>query len=537
MKERLIVLSILILSFLLRILNIENSPASLYGDELTIVLDSYSLLKTGQDQLGNSFPLTFQMGAGRPAGYVYGSIPFMAIFGPTALGVRALSILSGIGIIILLYFLGRKLFSTNVGLAASFIAAFSPWDISLSRGGFEAHFALFLALLGFYLFIKAKEKPLFYTLSAISFGLTLHTYPTYKIILPLFLPLIFWFTSIKKVLSFDKKYFSIGVLLLLILGFLSISQTFIGGSETRFYHINIFSKVELKDAIEQKINFERSITNLPKSFLKYFHNKAVEYTKLIGENYLQNFSLDFLILHGDRNPRHNMATIGELYFVEAILILVGIFAFWQKQKKTILFLLLGIILAPIPTAIVDSPHALRSSFMLPFLILLSALGLVAVIRMKNKVVFYIVCLLFAIQFAFFLQKLYFLAPNEYSSFWSNSAKVASEYALQNKDKYKYVFLSDRIDAIEFAYPVYGKIEPLTVISQNQNSTTISSYKFKKFDNIYIGYIPQADTNQFIENLDGSVLFIDTAGSIENLKNYEIITGKDGRPILTVKKVY
>src|SRR5687768_9500192 len=95
----LILLVIVLLGAFLRLYNLESVP--MYGDELTIALDSYSLLKNGTDQLGNPTPVTFEMGAGRPAGYVYSSIPFIAVFGPSYLGVRMLSILSGLGLIVL----------------------------------------------------------------------------------------------------------------------------------------------------------------------------------------------------------------------------------------------------------------------------------------------------------------------------------------------------------------------------------------------------------------------------------------------------
>lgn len=535
MKLNIWISAILTFAVILRVVDTNSSPPALYGDELTIALDANSILKTGKDQLGNPFPLTFQMGAGRPAGYVYGSIPFIALFGTSALGVRALSIASGIGIVILSFYIGKKLFSKKVGLIAALVAAVSPWDISLSRGGFEAHFALFLAVLAFYLFIKVKEKPIFYIFSALSFGLTLHTYPTYKVSLPLFLPLLFWFQGGKSILANGKKYFLAGVFVLLILGLLSISQTFIGGSEKRFSNINVLSQEKLKDTIEQKINFERSITNLPKSLQRYFHNKGVEYAKVIGENYLQNFSVDFLILHGDRNPRHNMGTTGEIYFVEAILILVGLIYFWQKYKKTILFLLIWLILAPIPTAFVDTPHALRSSFMLPPLILLASLGLTSVLASKSKILFYTFGILFIIQFIFFIYKLHFLAPNEYSRFWSYSAKMASEIAIQSRAKYDYIILSDQIDSLEFAYPVYAKIEPSLIISQNQNRTNLGNFQFKKMDNVYLGFIPDGEVEQFIETLDGSALYIGLPSVANFLKDVEIVESKDGSVALVLKR--
>lgn len=536
MKPRLSLFLIVIVGFLLRVLFINSSPPALYGDELTITLDVYSILKTGQDQLGNFLPLTFHMSAGRPAGYVYGSIPFVAIFGPTAIGVRALSILSGIGVIILLYLLGKKLFSEKVGLLAAVIGAVSPWEISLSRGGFEAHFALFLALLGTYLFILAKQKPILYIFSALSFGLTLHTYLTYKVTILLFLPLLLWYhRGLKKVILENKKYVLIGIFVFIVLGGLAFSQTFLAGSENRFLNINIFSQSNIKDSIEQKINSERQITKLPWFLSIVFYNKPVEFTKIFIENYLQNFSIDFLILHGDRNPRHNMATMGEIYFVELILIFIGLVTFWNQARRVVLFLIFWILLAPIPTAVVDLPHALRSAFMLPPLVLLSALGFVTILNYKNKIFTSLILLFFTIQFVFLIQKLYFLAPQEYSRFWSYPAKLAQEIVENNKNRYDYIILSDRIDNIEYAYPVYAKIDPKTIIAQNQNRALLNNIPLKKFDNVYIGFIPDKEIGEFISLLEGSVLYIGPADDRGFLSKSESVYGLDGLKALTLMR--
>lgn len=533
MNKKIVLVAIIFLGLFLRVIFINTNPPSLYGDELTISLDAYSLLKTGHDQLGNFLPLTFPMGAGRPAGYVYGSIPFVALFGPSVLGVRTLSILSGLGIILLLYLIAKKLFSEKLGLLAAGIAAVSPWDISISRGGFEAHFALLLVLLGIYCFILAKQKPFLYILSALSFGLTLHTYPTYKVSLLFFLPLLIWYYgSIWR----HKKYFFGGILVFTALGILSLSQTFTNGSETRFQNINILSQGILKNSIEQKINFERQINNLPFSLSKYFYNKPIEYGKVFIGNYLQNFSLDFLILHGDRNPRHNMGTTGEIYFVEIILIFVGIVTFWQRQRRLIFFLLLWVLLAPIPSAIVDLPHALRSSFMMPPLLIFSAFGLMTILNYRNKYLLFLITSLFAIQFVFFAQKLYFLSPNEYSNFWSYPAKLASETAIENKDKYNYIIISDRIDDIEFAYPLYAGIRADQIIDQNKKRADLAAYKFKKYKNIYIGYVPDRELGNFLEGLNTTVLYIGSTASKDYLTGAELVEGKDKQLVLTVKRL-
>lgn len=534
MNTKAMLILIMVLGLFLRVVNINSNPQSLYGDELTIALDSYSLYKTGHDQLGNFFPLTFPMGAGRPALYVYASIPFVAIFGPGALGVRLLSVLSGLGLVFMLYLLGKRLFNEKVALAAAFLVSVTPWTISLSRAAFEANLALFLASLGVYLFLRASERGFLYIPSAICFGLTLHTYPTYKVSLLFFLPLLFWFSFKREYQRLGKLYFLVAAIVLGLLVSLSITQTLTGKSEKRFLNINVFSQQELKSKIEQKINYERSITDLPVQFIEYFHNKGLEYTKVILENYLQNFSSDFLLIHGDRNPRHNMATMGQLFLVEIVLIFIGLLNWWKSEKRVLLFLILWLLIAPIATSIVDLPHGLRSSFMIPSLILFAALGLSSL--MKNKRLLAIITILFIIQFIFFAQKLYFLAPNEYSDFWSYPAKLASKIALEEQHKYDYIILSDRLDSIEYAYPAYAKIDPSLIIDQNKNKSNLNSFAFKKFDNVYIGTISLQQTENLKKDLKGSLLYIGSSSEdTKSIQNVDGLNSLNQTPALLIKK--
>src|SRR5258708_11146166 len=115
---KIILVLIILLGAFLRVINLSSDRLPLYGDELTIGLDAYSLAKTAHDQTGQFLPLTFRMGAGRPAGYVYFSIPFVLLFGPGGLGVRGLSLLSGLGIILFTFLLVKKLTSVKIGLIA-----------------------------------------------------------------------------------------------------------------------------------------------------------------------------------------------------------------------------------------------------------------------------------------------------------------------------------------------------------------------------------------------------------------------------------
>lgn len=452
-KSILIIFGVLLLGFLLRIYRINSLP--MYGDELTMVYDSYSILKTSKDSTGEGLPLTFRMGAGRPGGYVYTSIPFVYLFGPTEWGVRSLSLLSGLGMIILMYFLGKKLFdSEKVGLIASFLTSISMWDIYLSRGGFEAHFALFLATLGVVTFLYGKYVPM-----AIAWGLAILTYPTFKLTLPLIFLVLLWHSGFKKLIK--NKIFIASLVILAAFGGLSINETFKGRSEERFSRINIFSDSKLQQQIIQKINEERNISTLPTPLRPVFYNKPLEYSRILLDNYMENISTKFLYLRGDGNPRHNPGEWGMLYLVELPILFIGVALLWKERKKDLILLTTWILIVPLASMFILQSHGLRNAFMIPPFILISAYTLS---KFSKKLTTLFITLMLA-QLVFVLVAVYHYAPNKFASFWSGDAKKASLEAIMKSESEDVVTLSTKIDNIEYAYPVYAKIDPSEVIKQ------------------------------------------------------------------------
>lgn len=534
-KKTLLLVLILLLGFTLRFVNLSNNPPALYGDELTISLDSKSLFQTGKDQMGESFPLLFSMGAGRLPVYVYSSIPFVALFQDNALGVRTLSAISGVLLVFLTYLIGRKLISENVGLFSSFLMAISTWDISLSRGGFEAHFALTVSVLGIFFYIKGKEQGWFYPLSALFFGLALHTYPTYKLTLLLFIPalliLIGKFSNLVK----NKLAIFAALLILGFFAFLSVYQTAYLGSEERFSKINIFSNADTGNLIIAKINEERSNNLLPNQIPSIFHNKFIEYSILFLNFYAENFSPDFLIFKGDGNPRHNMANFGAIYFSEAVTLIFGLFFLLKKSKKIFFLFFFWILISPIPTAFLGVTHFLRSSFMLPPLALASGAGFAYLFTFKwGRALSFCLIIFIGIQLIFFIEKLFFLSPNLYGNFWSYPAKEASEFAQSKKEDYDFIILSDKIDNIEYAYPFYTNQKSMDVISQNKKRAQLLDKVFKKFDNVYIGNLPAQDFDNFAKNLQGKVVFITSGVDKDNLTVYRGLRDLKGNESLIFK---
>ena len=59
MKTKIFLFLIIILALSLRLFKLDRSPASLYGDEQAFAWNAYNILKLGQDEYGNPYPLQF----------------------------------------------------------------------------------------------------------------------------------------------------------------------------------------------------------------------------------------------------------------------------------------------------------------------------------------------------------------------------------------------------------------------------------------------------------------------------------------------
>ncbi len=102
--------------------------------------------------------------------------------------------------------------------------------------------------------------------------------------------------------------------------------------------------------------------------------------RFIG-NYLTYFGPDYLFVSGDHRSRHATQFGGMLLWVTLPLIIAGVVAVWRKRDQPFLrFVLLATLAAPVSAALTEEgvPHALRSSVMLPFLLVLAIEGMIVI---------------------------------------------------------------------------------------------------------------------------------------------------------------
>jgi len=120
-KSQVVLFFIIVIASLLRIWGIDKVPVSLFGDELDVGYHAYSILKTGKDYSGNSWPLHFQsLAEWRTPLYLYSAVPTVAIFGITPIGVRLPAAIFGIlGVWGIYMFVTELLIFGHIALAYS----------------------------------------------------------------------------------------------------------------------------------------------------------------------------------------------------------------------------------------------------------------------------------------------------------------------------------------------------------------------------------------------------------------------------------
>ena len=415
------VVIILVASFL-RLYKLDSFPVSMFGDEMDVGYQAYSVLKTGNDYYGNFMPLHFHsLAEWRTPLYIYSVVPTVAIFGISPLGVRLPAAVFGILGIVAFYFLvseiSKKYLNTDYKLlatVASFLLAINPWHIQYSRAAFEVTELLFFLILGLLFLFRSFKNGKLLWISALAFALTPWVYSTAKLFTPLLLAfLVFVFR--KEVFRLPRKYLVYAVCALALVGGPIAYSTVFGGGGQRFSYISVFSD----PTIEHEVGVARDIDSWGNSLpSRALHNKFVIWSEAIAGNILQSYSTSFLFVDGDLNLRHSIEDMGMFYKPEFFALLLGIVYFFSRKadSKIKLFFLFWLVAGVLPSAITrdGGNHATRLILILLPLVFLISSG--AVFLSKNRVIFFAYSMLLLLFFIIY-QHQYWVHNPTYSERW------------------------------------------------------------------------------------------------------------------------
>lgn len=506
LKQKLVLLFIIILGTFFRFFCLGKIPVSLNWDEVSIGYNAYSLYKTGRDEFSIKYPLFIRsFGDFKSALPSYLTIPFIKYFGLNELVIRLPTAILAVFSLLACFWLAKNLTTNiNLSLLTVFLFSFSPWSLHFSRFANEGYLALTFMLWGLALWFNQKKNVLTIIFSSLLFSLAIYTYHNIRIFLPLFIIALILIE--RKILFSQYKRiliaFFVSLFIFLIPFFLSLKQN---NPFLRAGDVSVFAHKEYIDEI--MVGFYR-YEYLHLSGKRIFNNKVVIFGYTILKKYLEHFSLEFLFLGKEISPRLGLDNIGKLHLVELPFLIYGLLKlFLAKEKRQFYILSSWLLLAPLASTLTfDSPHSLRSLTFLPSFQIITSYGFLKIYQMiskrwrKNTTYAFslFILILFMFNFGYYLHFYYLYYPENSASFWQDGYKEMVNYVLPIKNNYQNVVVTIDQGQPHIFFAFWGKKDPVDYQKQRQmqvNFNTVNN-NMRQLDNIIFKRIdPKKDLCQ------------------------------------------
>lgn len=515
---------ILVVSGILRFYRLTDTPPALNWDEVSHGYNAYSIIKTGRDEWGEIFPAIFRAyGDYKLPVYIYTTAVSVYALGLNALAVRLPSVIAGILSVYFTYKLAKELFSGKkykyLPVVAALLVAVEPWSLFLSRGAFEANLSLALIVSGVYFFVRGVKKPEVLPYSVLLFGISVWTYNSARVFVPLFVLFLIYLYKLDLYKNFSKyKRYFLAALLILVL-FLKPMFVQLTSSEGQARH----GKVAILDsgAIEE-INQARNTSSLSPFLSRVAHNKATKFASEFARNWTKHYSGDYLFFEGGSHFQFSIPGRGLIYYLNAPFLLLGVFLLLKERSRRSLLILGWFFFGSIPSAITaEAPHVLRSITMLPAPMIITAYGLVKFITfLENKylkignwklkissrtisVIYLAILGLFLVNY---LSMYFGKYREEYSWSWQYGYEQVVDYAKENYELYDKIVITKKYGEPHEFFLFFWPWEPSDYINDPElirfgQSDWFWVDRFDKFYFVNDWQINEEGTGNYMFNLE------------------------------------
>lgn len=478
MKNRLSFLFLFIIFIFgtyLRFDRLGSYPVSLNWDEASHGYNAFSLIMTQRDEWGLRFPFIFRaFGDYKLPSYIYLSTVPIYLFGLSVFSVRFVSALAGSLAIIGIYFLTNLVLNNtkfsksekwgiNPGLISAFLLSTTPWHFFISRAALEANLALTLIIYGLlFLFVN---KRWFNNIGIVLLGVSLHTYNTARVFVPVLLVILYIFDrsvlpSFRKIIPGFAIFFL--CLVVVVLQFLN------GTALARYDKLSI-----LNPSSVYQIELSRNNSHLPSILPKLIYNRPVYLFTTIARNYISYFSPAFI--YQTDQPQSQFAIPGQPLFTQLTLLLfiVSIFGIVEIINIPLVrAIAASLMVSPLAASFTaSSPQALRPNPMILSFIILSAIGLSKVLIRFHK--FYlpviIVCLILQMNLFISYQRGYYESYSaSFASSWQYGYQQAYKKVNQLRLPDQTLFVSKYLGEPHIFYAFYNQLDPKLLFPGSSN---------------------------------------------------------------------
>jgi len=213
---------------------------------------------------------------------------FFKIFGVSTFSAILPFALFGIGSVILIYFLTKKLYGHKCAYVAVFLLAICNYHVWISRVGYLESILIFFVLLSVYYFLRALEREKYF----IHFGLLLGLSFLCKYTAFFLIPVFFFYLLFQKREIFKSRKFWIGLLLCFIV-FSPVLIYNLKMYQTRGHFDMQFASLFKQDMSDWS-NIQRSVsTNFSEQLLSVWNSLQSSFSPIIF--YLFFISLGFIL--------------------------------------------------------------------------------------------------------------------------------------------------------------------------------------------------------------------------------------------------
>lgn len=466
MKLRLLL--ILALGFILRIVYLNSLPPGITNDEMNVIINAQSILKTGTNIPGvvtgiigeSSGDISFGVDSELTP---YLIIPFIAIFGFNLISVKLPFVLASLGIAIIGYLLAKRLFDEEAAFIVYMLLVFNPWLIFFGRTAYEPILSSFFYLLSILLVVSSKGWKKLYSIPFLIAGFLCY-FSAKTLIIPI--SLVASWTAL--FLNKNEKIKPLVVLNIIIFMFVGSYFLFLSSS-TAGTRIN---ELKLTDSVQSVIIKRTASLNSPLTFL--FENKIIEELRIRIPASLGEFNPNYLFFNGqpEVTPSLSIPDHGFMYFIDLPLIIIGTMFMATKFKKQLAFLMLTLAITLIPNFLnlQGTTYSIRTVILFPVLGTMSAMGIYSLGRGITQKIVIAVYVIFVLNFCYIY---YARLPVQKSEGWFLSERVLSRYvfetAAKNPEK-KIVLVTEQPKLTFYKYLFYSGnyIDSKQIIFLNSN---------------------------------------------------------------------
>ncbi len=321
-------------SVLLHVWKLSSIPRGFYVDEASLAYNAYSILETGKDEHGNSFPVFFKcFGNYQDPVMAYSLVPVIYVFGFEKWDLKLPSVIYiAIASVAFFFLLDLYIREKWLSLLGAFLFSILPWTFPLSRTVIGGYMPMLLGMIcGWYFLLRTlRDKSILYAIFA-GFSWTITMY-AHQIGRPMGVIMLACFAFSFYKIIFKRLKFIIMLIILMATCLVPMTLSILHNPEIIFRRISVIGVWSGSEGI-------------------------IETLLKMAQRYIEYFSPSFLFISGDRNLRHNTGNSGELFLFLLPFLICGIYMTFIHSRRNpyLRFLLLCILTYP-AAAILTTDH-------------------------------------------------------------------------------------------------------------------------------------------------------------------------------------